>query len=59
MIIALSLVIVGLLTVLLISHQVERAPEGFEDGRGFHLLSPKQPPITSAASIGATGELIR
>jgi len=59
MIVALSFIVVVLATVLLIAHYLERAPEAFEDGNGFHILSPDSKGVTPVvASSNRAGEFV-
>jgi len=60
MIVALSLTLLGLIAVLFIANQLERAPEAFEDEHGFHgfARSPRPESQVSAPPIGAAREVV-
>ena len=60
MIVALSLLVLGLVAILVISSQIERAPIGFEDERGFHFSGSetRAPSKTVSVPIGIAGKVV-
>ena len=58
MIVVLSLAILGLITILLIAHSLENAPEAFEDENGFHIRASDAAATPVVASISSAGELV-
>jgi hypothetical protein len=53
MIFALVLILAILVATAVIGHQLEKAPEGFEDSRGFHFITRAETsvPITGIRSV--------
>ncbi len=49
MILALVLILAILISTAVIGHQLEKAPEGFEDYRGFHFVTRADSPAPAAA----------
>ncbi len=55
MIFALVLILAILVATAVIGHQLEKAPEGFEDSRGFHFITRAEPsaPMTGIPSVSS------
>ncbi len=54
MIIALVVILAILVSTAVIGHQLERAPEGFEDSRGFHFITRRpSAPVAGIHSVSS------
>jgi ABC-type molybdate transport system substrate-binding protein len=60
MIVVLALILVVLISAAAIGHQLEKAPEGFEDHRGFHFVtrdvSAANIRVSDAGALAASSE---
>ena len=59
MIFALIVVLAILVSVALVGHQLEKAPEGFEDHRGFHFITRSDSAEPTAGIRPASVGLVR